>query len=163
MRRYLPWVLLAVSVALNAFFIGGHVYHRHYAERHGPPPQQEAQLPRSMQRLELTPAQRDALIKLRQDTRERYRQGRAMDKEIAMALLDELSKPQRDSNVVDNLTKQLNDRRLGYVRPTIEQLAVFLASLSPEQRQRVREVAEERGPMFLIAPDRPPERRRAPE
>jgi Spy/CpxP family protein refolding chaperone len=161
MRRYLPWILLAVSVALNAFFIGGHVYHRQFAGRHGPPPA-EALNERIVQRLQLTPAQRDAVLKLRQETRERYRQGRAMDKEIGMALLDELSKAQRDSAVVDKLTRQLNDRRLGYVRPTIEQVGDYLASLSPEQRQRVREVAEERGPMFLIAPDRP-ERRRAPE
>lgn len=161
MRRYLPWILLAVSVALNAFFIGGHVYHRQFSGRHMPPPV-EALHERTLQRLELTPAQRDALLKLRIETRERYRQGRAMDKEIALALLDELSKPQRDSAVVDKLAKQLNDRRLGYVRPTIEQLGNFLGTLSPQQRQRVREVAEERGAMFLIAPDRP-ERRRAPD
>ena len=160
MRRYLPWVLLAISVALNAFFVGGHVYHRHFAAAHNPHRSEALQEP-TMQRLELTQAQRDALLKLRIETRERYRQGRAMDKEIAMALLDELSKPQRDTSAVDNLTRQLNDRRLNYVRPTIEELGGFLGSLSPQQRQRVREVAEERGPMFLIAPDRP-ERRRPP-
>lgn len=158
MRRYLPWMLLAVSVALNAFFIGGHFYHRHFGGMHGPP-QADAIHPRMLQRLELTPAQREALTRLRQETRERYRQGRAMDKEIAMALLDELSKPQRDKTAVDNLTRQLNDRRLGYVRPTVEELGGFLGGLTPAQRQRVREVAEERGPMFLIAPDRPERRR----
>jgi uncharacterized membrane protein len=157
MRRALPWVLLAISVALNVFFVGGHLYFKRMAHAHGMPEQADG-LPSGVERLDLTPAQRTALAKLRVDTRERVRQSRPMDRDVGLALLDELMKPSRDGATIDSLMRQLNDRRLAYVRPTLDDFAGFLADLKPEQRARVRELAERRGPMFLIMP----ERRRGP-
>ena len=61
-------------------------------------------------------------------------------------------KPSRDAQAIDALLRQLAERRAAHVRPAMEELAGFLAMLSPEQRARVREVAEVRGPMFLVQP-----------
>jgi uncharacterized membrane protein len=153
MRRALPWVLLAISVALNVFFVGGHLYFKRMAHAHGMP-DSVAALPHGVERLELTAEQRQALVKLRADTRERVRQSRPMDKEIGLALLDELMKPQRQPATIESLARQLGERRHAHVRPTLDDFAGFLATLSPQQRTRVRELAEQRGPMFLILPER---------
>ena len=151
MRRYLPWILLAVSVALNVFFVGGHVYARRMAESQVEPEAAGPAHP-AFARLGLTPEQRENLMKLRGKARERTKANRPIDRELGLALLDELMKPSRDAQAVDALLRQLAERRAAHVRPAIEELAGFLATLSPEQRARVREVAELRGPMFLVQP-----------
>jgi Spy/CpxP family protein refolding chaperone len=159
MRRALPWILLAISLALNAFFVGGHLYARHTAHAHTPH-DAAAALPPGIERLELSPEQRQALLKLRVEARERVKQSRPVDREVGLALLDELMKPQRQAAATDALARQLNDRRYAYVRPMLDDLAAFLATLRPEQRAQVRALAEQRGPMFLIMPDmrkRPPQ------
>jgi len=149
MRRYLPWILLAVSVALNAFFVGGHIYARRMAEVHGfhrpggPPP---------VEQLGLTSEQKEMIGKMRASMRERVRVGRPIDRELGLALFDELLKPTHDGASLDAMARQLSERRAAYVRPGLDDLSAFLRSLSPEQRTRVREVVEHRGPTFLIAP-----------
>lgn len=162
MRRYLPWILLAISVALNAFFVGGHVYMRRMAEMHGPPGEGPGGAPPiGFERFNFTPAQREALKNLREAARERMQQGRTIDREIGLALLDELMKPVRDPVAIDALVHQLGERRIVGFRPTLDELATFLAGLTAEQRDKVREVAQRRGIMFLVNPGSGPRQGRA--
>lgn len=153
MRRYLPWILLAISVALNAFFVGGHIYMRRMAEMHGPPGEGPGGMPSAIfDRFGFSAAQQDELKRLRAAARERALQGRAVDREVGLSLLDELMKPVRDPAAIDALVHQLGERRIAGFRPTLDELATFLSGLSAEQRDKVREMARRRGMMFLVNP-----------
>src|SRR5262249_36215638 len=105
MRRYLPWGLLAVSVALNAFFVGGHFYRRWVVEHGMPHGMGRAE---AIERLNLDANQRRALGELREALRERARASRVADRELGLKLFDEATKPQLDTATVDQLTAKLN-------------------------------------------------------
>ena len=155
MRRTLPWVLLAISVALNAFFVGGHFYARRMAEHHGPPHGMSRS--EAIERLGLDAEQRRALSELRESFRQRVRANRAADRELGLKLFAEAGKPQLDTAAVEQLTAKLSERRMEHLRAAMPDLQRFLSKLSPEQRTRAQELAETRGPMFLLLPiDRGP-------
>src|SRR5262249_38322288 len=98
-----------------------------------------------------------ALSELRESFRERVRANRAADRELGLKLFAEASKPQLDAAAVDQLTAKLSERRMNHLRAALPDLQGFLAKLSPEQRARAQELAETRGPMFLLLPiDRGP-------
>lgn len=141
--RTLPWVLLALSVALNAFFIGGHVYTRSMAHRLGGYEERSSAL---ADRLGLTDQQRTAYRESRKSVSPKFRELRTEARPHVNRLWDEMAKPEPDAAVVDAELKALADMRLGFERDALSAARVFMETLTPEQRKAFADYARDRFP-----------------
>jgi uncharacterized membrane protein len=139
--RTLPWVLLALSVALNAFFIGGHIYTR-VAHRGG----HEERASALTERLGLNDQQRTAYRESRRSLGPKFRELRTEARSHVNKLWDEMAKPEPDAAVVDAELKALADMRLGFERDALASARTFMQMLTPEQRKAFAEYARDRFP-----------------
>ena len=156
--RALPWVLLVLSLALNAFFVGGQVYTRLTLDRVAEArAEQRAKVAR---RLHLTAAQRDALRRLRRDVRARRRELAAASRRHGTVIWKELAKPEPDPRTIDRELDAMAELRRDFQRRTIDVARTFLDALSPDQRRALFETRA--GPRFLFGGGRP-RRRPLPE
>ena len=143
MRGKLPWILLAASVALNVFFVAGVVYSEYFAP--GPAERAERRIAEIGERLELTEAQVGDLMALRQRARARRGAPREDRQEMRARLLDELGRPEFDrDSIVRLMEERWRGRQAGFADMAAE-LHAYLATLSPEQRERFLAMARERG------------------
>jgi len=142
--RTLPWVLLALSVALNAFFIGGHVYTRSLSHRLGGAGEERASALAG--RLGLNDEQRTAFRDSRRAVGPKLRELRAEARPHVNKLWDEMAKPQPDEAVIDAELKTIGDMRLGFEREALASARTFMKSLTPEQRRSFADYARERFP-----------------
>ena len=140
--RTLPWVLLALSLALNAFFLGGHVYgrvhHRDFAHY-------EADRARYLgEQLGLSDTQIAAFRQMREKTRDLRRNVFGSNREHRTAMWAELAKEQPDQAEIDRRLEAMTNAWLTYQREKIALTREFIASLSAEQRTKYFELAEQR-------------------
>jgi uncharacterized membrane protein len=142
--RTLPWVLLALSVALNAFFIGGHIYTRSLSHRLAGPPQERTSA--LAERFDLNDQQRTALRDSRRAVGPKLRELRLEARPHVNKLWDEMAKPQPDEAVIDAELKTIGDMRLGFEREALASARIFMKTLSPEQRKSFADYARERFP-----------------
>jgi Spy/CpxP family protein refolding chaperone len=139
--RTLPWVLLALSVALNAFFIGGHLYVRHFADR-----DPEARISALSDRLGLNEQQRTAYRESRRGVAPKFRELRTEARPHVNKLWEEMAKPQPDQAVIDAELKALADIRQSFERDALASAQSFMKTLTPEQRTKFADYARERFP-----------------
>lgn len=142
--RTLPWVLLALSVALNAFFIGGHVYTRSLSHRLDGPA--EARTSALVKKLELNDQQRTAFRDSRRAVGTKLRELRGDARPHVNKLWDEMTKAEPDEATIDGELKAIGDMRLGFERSALASTRVFMKSLTPDQRREFAEFARERFP-----------------
>ncbi|MGE5146876.1 MAG: Spy/CpxP family protein refolding chaperone [Candidatus Eiseniibacteriota bacterium] len=159
--RTLPWVLLALSVALNAFFIGGHVYTRslaHHFDKYGDRSNALAE------RLGLSDQQRSAYRESRRNVGPKFRALRDEARPHVNKLWDEMAKADPDDKVIDQELKSIGDMRYGFERDALASARAFMKTLTPEQRKQFADYARERfpGPPGLGG-KRPPHPPRPPE
>ena len=142
MRRKLPWFLVAASVALNIFFVAGFFYPQVMGHRH--PPERVDTMARVVEELALTEGQAAALEAMRRDIMERREERRDGRDSFQAAILEAISAPTFDRAA---LAEALEARRADFgefVLDLAEDLHGFVASLSPEQKTRFLERAEDR-------------------
>jgi uncharacterized membrane protein len=142
--RTLPWVLLALSVALNAFFVGGHVYTRSLSHRLGGPGEERTSA--LAERLGLNDEQRTAFRESRRTVGPKLRDLRTEARPHVNKLWDEMAKPQPDEAVIDAELKSIGDMRLGFEREALASARTFMKTLTPEQRKSFADYARERFP-----------------
>ena len=141
-KRRLPWIALALSVALNVFlgaFLGGEVWNR---PRRGEP----GEVART---LNLTPEQREAFQRFRRTARDENMRFREDVRPVLRRSWSELGKQNPDEAVLTQNYDQALARRREMHRATLRELRGFLQTPTPEQRERfVARDAErqERGP-----------------
>ena len=138
MREKLPWILLAVSLALNLGFAVGAF---HYAEIARPAGAAES----LADRLALDAGQRAALDAFRDRARARRAERRADRGDWRRALIEELAKPQLQRAALDETLRQGMERRRAFFEETAVDLHGFIATLSPDQKADFLAMAEERG------------------
>ena len=138
-KRRCGWIwkaVLALSLALNLCVVGGVLYFK-YVQPHGP-----AQVvPRE---LGFGNDQRGAFRTFLQTVRSK---GQAMREKVApleAQLAQELAKPQPDRDKIVSLVTQISDQRRDFMIALNDALLPFLATLTPEQRQRFIEMARRR-------------------
>jgi len=166
--RALPWVLFALSLSLNVFFIGGHVYTRAQVDAQrgnqaaggatGKPPAARS-TGISVRRLGLDVAQRGDFRNFRSDLRERGQNFRTGTRKHAQRLWAELEKKRPSKKVIDRSLRRIYDRGLAYQRRAAAQAVAFMAKLDANQKARFLQLAKSNG--FLAAGllrDRPKER-----
>lgn len=141
-RQHLLSILLALSLALNLFFIAGALWIR----VHGPPPpmNQEERLQYVGAQLALDPQQKQAFEQYSQALHLRMQVMRkAVDPLISKAW-SEVAKPDADESRMVELFEQAGQTRRAYMRELAPITLSFLAKLSPEQRAKFVELIHER-------------------
>ncbi|HET6429249.1 MAG TPA: hypothetical protein VFJ30_12610 [Phycisphaerae bacterium] len=135
MKARLPWILLAVSVVFNAFFLVGFLRARLEAEK---PRTFLEKAHRMAERLDLDQAQMAEFEHI-VDEMERLRQQRAPEKD---AFLAELTKENPDPKVLENYvaSEAANEYRLN----KLSLARKLVALLTPEQRQKLVELMQKR-------------------
>jgi Spy/CpxP family protein refolding chaperone len=140
-RQHLVSILLALSLALNLFFIAGALWIR----IHGPPPMSPAErLEHIGTQLALDPQQKQAFEQYAQAVRTRMQvMHKAVDPLIGNAW-SEVAKPDADETKVVALFDEAAQTRREYMREMAPTTLAFLAKLSPEQRAKFVELIRER-------------------
>jgi uncharacterized membrane protein len=137
-----PWILFAISLALNLFFGAGVIYSKLEAERKYRPP--EARIAELAEQLQLSETQQADLLALSERARERRRGRRELWRERRQNLLAELAKPELDRARLGELIDQGRDRRNASWEALMVDLHGYLATLSAEQRAAFLEMAQDR-------------------
>jgi hypothetical protein len=148
--RALPWVLFALSLALNVFFIGGQVYSRaFYGEGTGQqaggakPPAKPGRI--SVNRIGLDVAQRGEFRTMRDRIRARGKRYRKRGRGHVARLWAELEKNRPSKRVIDRSLRKLTDSRYAYERRAAAHALAFMATLDANQKARFLELAKSRG------------------
>ncbi len=138
----LPWILVALSLALNMFFIGGFFWVRGEAARaHLRPAERFEMIARE---LNLDAKQRTAFEHFIGLMRMRTRHLREANIPLIQEAWAEMAKPQPDDAVIDRDLETATANRRAFQVDTSHALRGFLAALSDEQRARFVEFAKNR-------------------
>ena len=141
-RQHLASILLALSLALNLFFVAGALWIRIQGP---PPPMNPAErLERIGVQLALDPEQKQAFEQYSQAVRTRMQaMHKAVDPLVGNAWA-EVAKPDADETKVLALFDEAGQTRRGYMREMAPITLSFLAKLSPEQRAKFVELIRQR-------------------
>lgn len=154
--KVLPWVILAVSVALNVFFVGGHVYGRHVAKeiikKERPQLAQFLERRREMRKrirtamrdLDLSREQRQEFRQMRRDLAQSGRQLRRKNRVPMGKLWSEFESGTPDQTKVESLLREMADNRYAFQLEATRRASGFMAKLTPEQRKKFAVIARER-------------------
>jgi len=154
MRAKLPWILLAVSLVTNAVLAGA-VYT--LTSTADPAAKRAAHVESVIQRLGLSPEQRDGLLALREKARQGRKGPREGRESRRTAFVAELGKPTFDRAGVLALMEARSAQRRARIVDVAQDLHAYLATLSPGQRQDFLAMARERGFLRrLFGRPRPP-------
>jgi Spy/CpxP family protein refolding chaperone len=136
MRPKLMWILLAVSLVANVFFAGGALYafysHGDRGARH------------VSRQLDLSPAQEQGLKALRETVASRRAAMPESRGGLRLAMLAEIGKPTFDRERVATLLTEWSADRRSYFLDTAQDLHTYAATLTPEQRDKFLELAQDR-------------------
>src|SRR3972149_6827277 len=136
MRPKLIWILLAVSLVANVFFAGGAIYafcaHRDYGGR---------QISRQH---DLNPAQVQGLKALRETVASRRAAMPDSRGGLRTAMLAEIGNPTFDRERVATMLNEWSVERREYFVDTAQDLHAYVATLTPEQREKFLELAQDR-------------------
>lgn len=133
-RRQLWRVLLALSLALNLFFVAGALWIRIYAP---PPPISPAQrLEQMAGELGLDPQQKVALAQYSQTMRGRLQSMHQAIHPLIVQAWSELAKPQADEVRVMQLLDQAAQTKRQFLRGLTTTTLAYLTTLTPEQRTK---------------------------
>jgi len=138
----LPWILLALSLALNLFFIGGFFWVRGEAARAQMRPAERFEL--IAHELNLDAKQRGAFEHFVGLMRMRARHLRESNQPLIEEAWGELAKPKPDDAVIDHDLEAAAANRHAFQVETSHALRSFLAGLSDELRTRFVEFAKNR-------------------
>ncbi|HEX6443258.1 MAG TPA: periplasmic heavy metal sensor [Stellaceae bacterium] len=146
-RRHLFATLMAISVALNLFFIAGAVWTR----LNGPPAAlgSDDRYGEMAAELKLDAQQRAAFDRYVAAMRSRVEEMRQQIDPLIGNAWEEIAKPQADANQVMAAFDQASEKRRAFQRELTSQTIAFLSVLSPDQRKSfVSIVRDHRAPWF---------------
>jgi len=162
--RALPWVLFTISLALNVFFVGGHLYTQSRAGSEASKEAVTAKTPKSattrlsVDQIGLDTAQRSQFNAMRTQILARGKQYREGSRDYVARLWAELEKARPSTRVIERSLKTVADNRYAFQRRVALDAIAFMAGLDANQKARFLELAKSRG--FLDAGllrDRPKE------
>ena len=138
-KRRLLLALLALSVALNLFFVGGALWIRlHSPAEWG---SQEQRYRRMAAELDLDTQQRAGFDRYVAAMRSHTDRMRAEVSPLVATAWDEIGKPQADTEQVTRLFDEAAEKRREFQREATSQTLAFLSVLSPAQREKFIAIA----------------------
>lgn len=147
-RGWALWIALALSLTLNVFVLGGLFWSMMAPPREAP----AERLVAAARTLDLTPDQQAALRQFASNARQMRRSLIETNAPLFRQMWTEMAKPQPDETEIARLTNSALENRRLFQRKMTANVMTFLATLSPDQRQRFAELAMRRPG----APDRRP-------
>lgn len=135
-------MLLALSVALNLFFVAGALWIR--VHPHAVLSFQEQRFERMALELDLAPAQRADFDSYVAAMRSRTAKMHQQLHPLYAAAWEEMAKPQADEAQVMRLFDEASAKRREFQREATSSTLAFLATLSPAQRAKFLSIARER-------------------
>jgi len=150
-RQYLWKALLALSLALNLFFVVGALWIR----MHAPPLplSPEDRLGRMASELNLSAQQKQAFTHYSQSMRERLEAMHGAVQPLIGFAWSEVAKPAADESKVMQLFDRAAEERRGFMRDLTTKTLSFLGTLSPEQRAKFVQLARQRPRPWSPPPD----------
>jgi uncharacterized membrane protein len=150
-RQQIWWAAVALSLALNLFFVAGALWTR----LHVPPPlTREARFDEMAAALALDPQQRQAFASYSQTMRTQLEEMRDLVQPLVRAAWAEVSRPQPDeAKVMQFLDRAVEVRRAHLAQITTLTIG-FLKKLSPEQRAKFVKVAHQGPPPWALVFER---------
>jgi uncharacterized membrane protein len=146
-RQQILWAVIALSLALNLFFVAGAVWTRF----HVPPPlTREVRFEEMAAALALDPQQRRAFASYSQTIHEQLVETRDLAQPLVRAAWAELSKAQADEARVMRLLDQAAQVRRSHLNQITAATIAFLKRLSPEQRAKFFKVAHQGPPPWAL-------------
>jgi Spy/CpxP family protein refolding chaperone len=141
-RQHWWKLLLAVSLALNLFFVIGALWTRmHFPQ---PPLTPEARIAEVAGGLNLDPHQRQAFAKYEKTVRPLFQSMHKAVGPLMASAWAEMSKPQADEAKIMQLFDQAAQQRRSFAHDITTTTLSFLGTLSPEQRaQFIREMHQQ--------------------
>jgi Spy/CpxP family protein refolding chaperone len=140
-KTWLPWVLLALSLALNLFFVAGFFWSRNAIAMWRDP---AARFEMVADRLDLTDPQRtqfrEAMEALKSKGFGRMEEHREMRREI----VDMALQPNPDRAAILARMEEISRERMQAMTEALDTMLPVLASLTPDQRAELKELIEER-------------------
>ncbi len=158
LRASIPWVLFALSLTLNVFFLGGYYYKRTLEQRLMGNEQERGRY--VVEQLRFDPEQRQRFQEFRQRARERQRETTRANRSAIEGLWHEIEKPDPDSKQIDSYIDTLTSNRLAFQREQMLDLIRFAKTLEGHQRVEFLELVRARLERGGIPrrPERRPER-----
>jgi uncharacterized membrane protein len=148
------WIALALSLTLNIFMLGGIAWPLLV----GGPPRQLGPIERLVvdaRTLDLNADQKVALTTFVAAARRANQGLRQANAPLMADLWDEMAKTQPDTAQISSIIDKVLDHRRTFQQTMSANLLTFLATLTPEQRERFAERARQRPGPAARAPARP--------
>jgi Spy/CpxP family protein refolding chaperone len=143
LRASLPWILVALSLTLNLFFLGGYYYKRTVEHRlFGGTAQERSRY--VAEHLNFDPDQRQRFQEFRQATRERQRAMFRANRVVIDNLWREIEKPEPDVKQIDGYINALTGNRQNFQREQMHELVRFARTLDGDQRLEFLELVRTR-------------------
>ncbi len=155
----LPWILFALSLTLNVFFLGGYYSKRMWDQRLAGGGEEQGRY--IVEKLSFSADQRQRFQDLRQRARERQRETVRANRPVIESLWREIEMPEPNPAQIDGYIDHLTANRQGFQREQMRDLLAFAKTLEQKQRLEFLELVRarlERGPMIPRRPDMRPER-----
>src|SRR5579862_3868554 len=127
LRASLPWILFALSLTLNVFFLGGYYYKRVLDQHLAGNDQERSRY--IAEHLNFTPEQRKHFQEMRQSARERGRELFRSNRPEIDSLWHEIEKPQPDTAALDGYIDHLTTSRAAFQREQMHDLLNFAKTL----------------------------------
>jgi Spy/CpxP family protein refolding chaperone len=145
-RRRLPWVLLALSLALNLCFVGGALW---FHLRKPPWRMTPAErIERMQSELQLDAAHEQLFRRYYRTLFARLQLMRAEVQPLVADAWAEIAKPQPDEAKIAKLFDQAAETRRKYQRQLTSETLAFLATLTPQQRATFVQLARRPPPSW---------------
>src|SRR5271154_74906 len=141
-RASLPWILFALSLTLNVFFLGGYYYKRVLDQRLAGNEQERSRY--IAEELHFTPEQREHFQEMRQESRERAREMFRANRPLIDSLWREIEKPAPDPAQLDGYVDRLTTNRAAFQREQMHDLLGFAKTLDESQRIQFLELVRTR-------------------
>jgi uncharacterized membrane protein len=138
----LCWVLLAISLAGNLFFIGGYLYSNQMAGNLQRSPQ--ARMEQLTKRLQLDETAKQALLQARDDLVQGSAQFNSSRTELMQGFWGQLNDRDIDRRQLQAQLQQLSELELAHRLQLMQRVDSFLQQLNPEQRQRLLKMLDRR-------------------
>lgn len=138
MRMRLPWILFAVSLALNLAFVGGWAWGRMH-----PPPGPGGMFQHAARGLSLDDRQREEFQNFLKTQRANSELLREKNRPLLDGVRGEWAKQNPDEAAVEQLLAATDSNRRAFRQQTMRAMNDFLRTLTPEQREQFLRAMQE--------------------
>lgn len=142
MKFRISWILLAVSLAANLFFVSGYFYANELAGNLQKSPQ--ARMEHLSKRLQLDESNKKALLEVRDSLVDKSIEFGNSRKQLMQGFWGQLNNREIDRQQLQSKLQQLSELELAHRAQIVSSVDGFLVQLNPGQRHRLLQLLDRR-------------------